>query len=393
MVSLDRCGHPLKLVYVLNRYARNESSHFVHVINFLQTLATQGVAVSLIIEKAIDVPTVTNPGIEIICIRKSNKFLRLLRLTNAIRSTVLLGESVVFVRIAVPATLAAIVACIGTSARVYYWQSGTVHTTDRAAHKGLEKALWLVRSWLPFRLAVWGIDHFATGPECMVGYYRDEVGIPSRKLVTLYNDIDVSRFRNRLSTLDRAAERARLGCERETVVLLFVHRLSPVRKTMRYVPAILDALRNGAGKRWVMVFVGGGPDGRALREAIDNARLNAHCKLLGEVSNDELASLYCAADIFVNPSYAEGFPRVILEAMAAGLPIVATDAGGTRELLGPAQQRYVVSRDEPERFADAVISLVGDQSAQRILGSENLEAVRRFDTPNVAAMYRRELFG
>jgi glycosyltransferase involved in cell wall biosynthesis len=250
-----------------------------------------------------------------------------------------------------------------------------------------------MRSWWPFRLVVWGIHRFATGPEAMVAYYRDEVGVPERKLVCLYNDIRVEQYRNRIDRADRQAERSRLGASEATNVLLYVHRLSPVRRSVAYVSRLLDALRDPGHGPWILVFAGGGPEQGKLQEMIARSGLGDRCRMLGNVPAGELPALYSAADIFLNPTYTEGFPRVILEAMVAGLPIVTTDAGGTAELLGPLQQRFVVPRQQADRFALGVLEVMGDRELQARLGRENLEAVRRFDTEPVALMYEKELFG
>jgi glycosyltransferase involved in cell wall biosynthesis len=111
----------------------------------------------------------------------------------------------------------------------------------------------------------------------------------------------------------------------------------------------------------------------------------------GSVPQRELAEFYRRATIFVMPSYREGFPRVVLEAMAHGLPIVATDAGGTRDILGPAQQQYIVDRQDGEAFGKAVSRLIHSPVDLSELASENIETVTRFSTTEVALMYDREL--
>ena len=383
----------MKLVYVLNHYSKDESSHFVHVLALVEELARRGVRILLVIEKAVDLPAIASANVEIIGLREPGPMRRLLRLAREIRSAARSGYRTVFVRIAIPAALAAAVGCLGTGARVFYWQSGTVHAIDRAAHRGHRKMAWLVRSWLPFRLVVRLVDRFATGPERMVEYYRDEVGVPAQKLVKLYNDIDVDGFRARIALRERSAERARLGAGEATPVVLFVHRLSPVRRTLKFIPALLAALGARFGRDWLMVFAGGGPELDSLVAAISHAGADQQCRVLGDVPGQELPALYGAADVFVNPSYAEGFPRVILEALAAGLPLVTTDAGGTSELLGPLQQQFVISRDDPAGFAAAAIRLLEHPQLRRELSAENEQTVRRFDTPVVAAMYQRALFG
>lgn len=383
----------MKLVYVLNHYSKDESSHFVHVFALIEALARRGVEILLVIEKAADLPVIAHANVEVIGLGEPRPLWRWLRLRREIRHAIRRGYRTVFVRIAVPAALAAVAAGFGTGASVCYWQSGTVHALDRAANRGARRIGWFIRSWLPFRLVIAGVDRFVTGPESMIRYYRDEVGVPARKLVTLYNDIDIDGFRSRMASYPRDAERARLGADRHTPVMLFVHRLSPVRRTMTFVPPLLAALASRMGRRWLLAIAGGGPELEALVAEIARAGVGGQCRVLGEVPGHALPALYGAADLFVNPSYAEGFPRVILEALAAGLPIVTTDAGGTAELLGPLQQQFVTPRDDPGLFAGAVIRLLEDRELRQRLAAENGETVRRFDTTVVAAMYQQALFG
>jgi glycosyltransferase involved in cell wall biosynthesis len=73
------------------------------------------------------------------------------------------------------------------------------------------------------------------------------------------------------------------------------------------------------------------------------------------------------------------------------LPIVATDAGGTRNLLGPAQQAFVVDRENSRAFGKALRILLASSDDRQALAKENLDEVRRFNTPQVARMYASSL--
>jgi glycosyltransferase involved in cell wall biosynthesis len=96
--------------------------------------------------------------------------------------------------------------------------------------------------------------------------------------------------------------------------------------------------------------------------------------------------------MFVHPTYTEGFPRVLIEAMAAGLPIVTTDAGGTGQLLGPKQMEFVVNKNAPDEFALKTIDLIARSELWQSLALENKSLVQRFSTPAVAQMYMKALF-
>jgi glycosyltransferase involved in cell wall biosynthesis len=166
-----------------------------------------------------------------------------------------------------------------------------------------------------------------------------------------------------------------------------------VRRSLFYLPDLAaQLLTAGLRQDFVCLIVGTGPELSALRAAVAQAGLDNVFKFLGDVPNVRIQQLYWTADIFVQASYNEGFPRVLLEAMAAGLPIVTTDAGGTSDILGPAQRAFVVQRDARDVLARKLAELLDDPAQRAELSVENLLTVERFATPRIAEMYDRVLF-
>jgi len=172
-----------------------------------------------------------------------------------------------------------------------------------------------------------------------------------------------------------------------------VHRLSPVRRTQLYFPSCLKHLQNaGLLNRVVVVIAGNGPELPSIQDEVQSLELVDRCIFLGSVPNREIQELYAVADIFLHPTYNEGFPRVVLEAMAAGLPLVSTDAGGTRELIGEAQANFIVSRDDPLAFASCLEKMIADPVLRQQLSGENRNHVERYSTANISVMYDEVLF-
>jgi len=382
-----------RLVYVLNRYSPGDASHFWHVLHLLEELAARGVSILLLIEKADGVPAFHNPGIRVQALRTRLPGLRHLELLLRLRRAVRAGYNRIFVRIAMAAALCAQLAATFSDARVYFWQSGTVHAFDRAQPAGLRKLRWWLTGPLPFFFVRNWVDCFVTGPESMIAYYRDQVGVRGDKLRLLYNDVDVSRFAAIREEQARAGARAALGIGPGQLMLLFVHRFSPVRRTLLYMPDLLERVLQAADvPACVLVVAGGGPELPLLRQLVAERGLEGRVRFLGEVANRRIQELYGAADVFVHPTYNEGFPRVVLEAMAAGLPMVSTDAGGTRDLVGARQSELVVARDDAAGFAERVRVLLRDARLRGEVAVENLAHVQRFATPQIARMYDEVLF-
>ena len=101
---------------------------------------------------------------------------------------------------------------------------------------------------------------------------------------------------------------------------------------------------------------------------------------------------YKVADVFINPSYSEGFPRVVIEAMSSGLPVVATDVGGTRDIMGPEQKKFLVDKDDRTEFRNKVIYLLTHSEVRNKIILENKEHVKRYTTDSVSKMYIERIF-
>ena len=167
-----------RLVYVLNSYSPVDVSHFWHVLELLEAIADRGIEVRVVIEKSSGRPEFRNERISVEILPPLGILRRYWGLYRAVRSAVRGGYSAVFTRISAPSAVVATVACLGTAAKSYYWQSGTVHDFDATQPFGLKKLRWYVTTHLPFRLLLRILDGFATGPEMMLDYYRERVGVP-----------------------------------------------------------------------------------------------------------------------------------------------------------------------------------------------------------------------
>ncbi|QDU67430.1 glycosyltransferase [Engelhardtia mirabilis] len=149
-------------------------------------------------------------------------------------------------------------------------------------------------------------------------------GLPGRgRLVP--NGVDAERFRPG----DRGEACARIGLAPGGPLVLVVGHLIPRKDPL----LALEVFRRGAPEAARLVFVGRGPLEGELRAAIDRAGLSERVQLVGEAEPDTLADYYRAADVLLLTSHREGRPNVVLEALASGLPVVASAVGGTPELL------------------------------------------------------------
>ncbi|MQA94083.1 MAG: glycosyltransferase [Streptosporangiales bacterium] len=146
--------------------------------------------------------------------------------------------------------------------------------------------------------------------------------------------------------------RAELGIGRDRVLLLTVARLAP----QKGLSTLLDAAARWSGGDAVplAVVAGEGPLEAELGERVAAERLPV--RFIGR--SDDVSGLIAAADLFVLPSLWEGQPLVLQEALRAGLPIVATDVGGVRDVVGDAA--VLVPPGDPPALAEAVTELLTD---------------------------------
>jgi glycosyltransferase involved in cell wall biosynthesis len=141
----------------------------------------------------------------------------------------------------------------------------------------------------------------------------------------------------------RDGARARLGISSDGAVALFAGNLLWTKG----VGVLVEACRRLADRRIShhCYFVGRGADSKRLEALIHERGLERHLSLAGPCSHAELRSWYQAADVVVLPSYSEGIPNVLREALACGTPFVATDVGGISEIAHPSYSRLIPPGD------------------------------------------------
>ena len=141
------------------------------------------------------------------------------------------------------------------------------------------------------------------------------------------------------------------------------------------------------------LMIGSGPEKEEIKQLCEQMTLPFSISWLGDIPNKDLPEFYQLSDLFIQPTWAEGFPRVLLEAMASGLPVVSTDAGGILDITGPLQSGFVVQKDDRNAFVAKCIQLISEPAMRDKLTAENLLQVRRFDTKPVAEKYIQNIFG
>jgi glycosyltransferase involved in cell wall biosynthesis len=367
------------LVLVIPKVGSEVAEHFAHTFRLADHLR-RNIRTAVIAERLAGAEPVTDPSVELYFQRHADRGVlprawELLSLAAGLRRR---GFSSFFVRTSQTAAVPIIVLRRLSGGRVLYWNCGKA-PKNRLRDVGLRNAL---RSEIPMRLAFRWADTVVTGTESLAAHYSQTYGIPADRIAVLPNDIDLEWF-TRASQEERSEARAELGIVEDEPLVLSVHRFSPVRRTLVYIPEVLETVAQ-RHPRVRFVLAGGGPEESEVRRVVADAGLDDRTQMLGAVPHDRVRRLYAAADVFMMPSYTEGFPRVLLEAMALGVPIASTDVGGIREILPSGYHDRLANRDRPSELSRAIDELLGDPAAARELAAEGLRWVRRFDAPSVA---------
>ena len=209
-----------------------------------------------------------------------------------------------------------------------------------------------------------------------------EVRFPLDRITTIRNGVELARF----AAGDRTRGRRMLHLDPQQLAIGIVGRLVPVKDHATFLDA-LARLRD-AGARFQGVIVGDGVLRADLESRAAALRLTGVVRFVGHIENvpDALAAM----DLFVLSSRSEGLSNTIAEAMAAGLPIVATRVGGADELVEEGKNGLLVPPDDPAALAGAIAALLQGDPKRRAFGEESRRrAATRFSVERMVAEYER----
>ncbi|MDA1347819.1 MAG: glycosyltransferase family 4 protein [Chloroflexi bacterium] len=236
------------------------------------------------------------------------------------------------------------------------------------------------------------MDRVVALTETIAESYR-ELDVPLSRIVEIPNGVDSARFS---AVSDTAATRRAWQVPSEATLLLTVGRHHQ-KKGYDSIPRIARILKD-QGLSFIWLIVGAGT--QQLDGLIRDAQVadfvkthpavqisDAEDGLVPKMPADRLVELYQAADIFVFPSLLEGFPRVLIEAMAAGVPVITTDAPGCREVVEHLRTGMVGAAGDDQAIAGHVKELIDDGGLRRRLGDNGLAEARKYDWETVVGQY------
>lgn len=197
---------------------------------------------------------------------------------------------------------------------------------------------------------------------------------PQKEIGVIYNGIDTKEF-------FPAGEKR----DKDKFTIICVSRVTP-RKGIRFLVQAFKLL-SGRYEQVRMVIAGDGNEKKSLEDLVMSLGLKERVEFLGVVPHENVLEHYQRADIFVLPSLNEGMSNVMLEALATGLPVVATDTGGTKELLTDGLNGLVVRMRDADDLAEKIEKLILNPELKNSMSQESRKLAEKLSWDIVARQY------
>ncbi len=201
--------------------------------------------------------------------------------------------------------------------------------------------------------------------------------ISNKKIIVVPNGIDTKIFNN-----TKYNSRKKLFLDIKMKIILFVGRLEPI-KGLKYLIKAIDILKFKETNLKLLI-IGDGTELQELKVLIKNLKLERYVIFLGKIPNELIPVYMAASDIFVLPSISEGFPVVILEAMATGLPIVTTKIRGLEEIVVNGVNGFLVEPKNHIQLSKKITILLNDEKLSKKISKTNKERSKFYDWQNVS---------
>lgn len=224
-----------------------------------------------------------------------------------------------------------------------------------------------------------------------------QMGVPTEKVCTIPPGVDLDLFH----PLPRASSRAQTGLDPNRPIVLFVGRIDPIKGIDTLIDAAQIILSRGRLDNLPLFVIVGGdletgrPVGPLQRvaESIAERGVEEYFRLIGSQPQNELPLYYSAADVAAVPSRYESFGLVAVEALACGVPVVASRAGGLRFTIDEGHTGLLVKPQSPVALADGLELVLGNDDLREAMAAAARPSVERYDWTSIAQqvmhVYRR----
>ena len=189
------------------------------------------------------------------------------------------------------------------------------------------------------------------------------------------NGVDLEPFK-----AEATLTRTDVGFQPDDKLLIYVGRLGPEKNLPFLLRAFAGVIQ--VNDRARLILLGDGPERENLEDQVENAGLKNKVRFTGLIPYDQVASYMAIADAFVSASYTEVHPLTVIEAMAAGLPVLGIASPGVSDTVIPGETGYLVEKDDLEGFRTKMIELVMNEEDRQRLGRNASVEVERYSIQN-----------
>ncbi len=232
-------------------------------------------------------------------------------------------------------------------------------------------------------LSPW-VSQFITVSNELRDWLIHDVGITPAKVTQIINGVDADYIK---PAGNKEQLKSELGLSPDTFVIGSVGRLDPVKDHETLLRAFKIACQRNNGKKLALIVVGTGPLREDLKLIAGKLGVSNGVKFTGE--RNDMIQLYNCMDVYVLPSIAEGISNTILEAMASGLPVIASNVGGNLELVDQGRTGFFFSSGNFKELADFICRYADNDSLAREHGFNGRQrAVDKFSIQQMTDKYR-----
>jgi glycosyltransferase involved in cell wall biosynthesis len=373
-----------KIIFVLPEYYSDDTTHYNHIVDLIKE-ASMKMEILVFVERG---NVLGNLGSNTKVYRQffTLPIINLIERIIFFIYTRIKGYKDVYVHYSYWSAILSCLVLRPLGGSVYFWHCETFENYQALLTRNLAGFRRRIFDHWPLLITLRLVSYLVTGSRGIGKYYACTFDTNPQKIKILPNSIKLERF-NKTKTNDQEVLKKRLKIAAGDRVILFIHRLV-ARKGTDNLSCLVETVSKYI-KNAKFIIIGNGPDEKKLRDKFEEKRFKKKVRMIGSVPNSEVSKYFSIADIFILPSKQEGFPRVLLESMAIGVPFVSFDVGSVSEVTTNIQKRYIVRPNDIESFSNNVIKLLNNQNERQLLIRNGLQHVKKFNLKKTARIFQR----
>jgi len=219
-------------------------------------------------------------------------------------------------------------------------------------------------------------------------FIAEKIALPKREIEVVYMGCNIEKFKNNRKS--RRNIREKLGISSEEIVLLFVGSLIKKKGIFDLIDAFDQTYKKYKNLR--LILVGKGSDYNKIVYRLNKLQLENKVYIVGEKIHDRIPEWVNASDIFVFPSYGEGLPNAVIEAMACSKPVIATRVGGIPEVIQDSKNGILIEKGNVRAITNAINCLIEDKKGRISMGKQGRQIVEEKFSWYKSSIILREIY-